>query len=193
MPTTKDDMLRFVLGIADRTAVRTAIGGGIAVAAHGYRRDTADVDAFFHDNDRSKILKEIRRSIGPDDVLDELDPSHFILIPEGNPPDERIDLMFAIGDPEESAIELSVLKSYHNLIVPVFPVDLLVVAKFLAGREDPKDALDILSLFRRDTYEVKGIQNRLRQMGFDEDAEAFPKLIEYLSNLPRRKPHRRKV
>lgn len=193
MPATKLQMLDFILGVAERAGVRTAVGGGVAVAAHGYRRDTSDVDAFFHDADRPRVVREVRRSMGPGDVLDEIDPSHWVLIPAGNSADERVDLMFAIGDPEESAVESSVVLPYHGVAVPVFPVDLLVAAKFLAGREDPKDALDILSLLRRGAYEVRDVQARLRQMGLGEDAEAFPKLIEYLGNLPRRTPRKRKV
>jgi hypothetical protein len=193
MPSTKVEMLEFILGVAERAGVRTAIGGGVAVASHGYRRDTADVDAFFHDADRPKVVREVRRSTGPRDVLDEVDPSHWILVPEGNSADERVDLMFAVGDPEESAIEMGELRSYHGVTVPVFPADLLVASKFLAGREDPRDALDVVELLRRGAYEVTGVQARLRQMGFPEDAEAFPKLIEYLANVPRRTPRRRKV
>ena len=193
MPSTKVDMLRFVLGVTERSGVRTAIGGGVAVAAHGYRRDTADVDAFFHDADRGKIIREVRRSTAPSDVLDEIDPSHWILVPEGNSTDEKIDLMFAVGDPEKSAIESSVVLPYHGVNIPVFPVDLLVAAKFLAGREDPKDVLDALSLLRRGTYEVSDVQSRLTQMGMPEEAEAFPKLIEYLEKIPRQKPRKRKV
>jgi hypothetical protein len=193
MSATKVEMLKFVLGVAERVGVKTAIGGGVAVAEHGYRRDTSDVDAFFHDADRPKIVREMHRSAGPEDVLDEIDQSHWILVPFGNSVDEHINLMFAAGDPEESAIETRELLPYHDLTIPVFPVDLLVASKFLAGREDPKDALDIIELLRRGAYEVSGVQSRLRQMGFDEDAEAFPKLIEYLANLPRRTPRRRKV
>lgn len=191
MPADKLEMLDFVLGVADRAGVKTAIGGGVAVAAHGYRRDTSDVDAFFHDADRGRVTREVRVSAGPRDLLEELDPSHWILLPEGNPPDERVDLMFATGDPEESAIEMRVLLPYHGATIPVFPVDLLVAAKFLAGREDPRDALDVFSLYRRGAYDVSEVQERLRQMGFDDDAVAFPKLIDYLEKLPRRAGRRK--
>jgi hypothetical protein len=193
MPSTKIDMLKFVIGVAERAGVKTSMGGGVAVAAHGYRRDTSDVDAFFHYADRSRVVREVRLSMSRDDMLDELDPSHWILVPDGNSVDERVDLMFATGDPEESAIEMGELRSYHGLTVPVFPAELLVAAKFLAGREDPKDVLDVVELLRRGAYEVTGVQARLRQMGLEEDAEAFPKLIEYLAAVPRRAPRKRKV
>ena len=193
MATSKKEMLQFVLDASARAGVPTAIGGGLAVAAHGYRRDTSDVDAFFHDKDRSKVMSVVRKSVGPRDFVEELDPSHFIVIPEGNSPDERIDLMFAVEDPEASAIEMSVEKTCLGITTPVFRANLLVAAKFLAGREDPKDALDISSLLRRGAYEVEDVQRLLVHMGFEEAAREFPKLIEYLENLPRRPSRRRKV
>lgn len=36
MPSTKIEMLEFVLRAAERAGVKIAIGGGVAVASHGY-------------------------------------------------------------------------------------------------------------------------------------------------------------
>ncbi|MFZ1010765.1 MAG: nucleotidyltransferase [Candidatus Sulfotelmatobacter sp.] len=183
---TKKELLELVLDVADRAGVKVAIGGGVAVNTYGYRRDTADVDAFFHESDRAKVLRALQKSIIPDLILDELDQSHWIVVPEGNPADERIDLLFAVGDPEESAIEMAETRKYQGKEIPVFPIDLLVATKYLAAREDPKDALDIFTLWKKGAYDVGEIQERLRQMGFDEDAKDFPKLIEYLQKIPRK-------
>jgi hypothetical protein len=189
MKTSKEDLLKYILDVAKLAGANVSIGGDIAVNAHGYRRDTADVDAFFHRADRQKILRTIQKMSGNSSslALEEIDPSHWILIPEGNPPDERIDLMFATGDPEKSAIEMAVTKTYQGLSIPVFPVELLVAAKYLAGREDPKDALDIYSLWRRGAYDVETVKLLLQQMGWSEDAEKLPELLEYLDHLPKRK------
>lgn len=188
MKTSKEDLLLYILDVAKIAGVKVSIGGGVAVNAHGYRRDTSDVDAFFHRIDRQKIVRAIQSSAAASTiVLEELDPSHWILVPEGNSPDERIDLMFTTGDPEESAIEMAVFKTYHGISIPVFPVELLVAAKYLAGREDPKDALDIYSLWRRGAYDVESIKTLLQQMGWNDDAEKFPELIQYLDRLPRRR------
>lgn len=190
MPISKEKLVEYVTTIAHAAGVKMAVGGGVAVAAHGYKRNTADVDAFFHASDRVKVLRKIQESLCDGDVLEELDPAHWILVPAGNSPDERLDLMFATGDPEESAVEMSVLKKYHGVLVPVFPIDLLVATKYLAGREDPKDALDIYALWRRGTYDVPEVQERLRQMGCDEDAQGFADLLTFLGNLPRKKRRR---
>ena len=64
MTVTKEEMLRFILEVAEKAGVKVAIGGGIAVNAHGYRRDTADVDAFFHYPDQRKVLRQIKNNSG---------------------------------------------------------------------------------------------------------------------------------
>lgn len=180
---TKEQLIGLVNQISEEAGVKTAIGGGIAVNAYGYRRETADVDAFFHFEDQKKILKTVNQHLGNDLILEELDPSHWTLTPVGSPPDERIDLLFAIGDPEESAIEMAVVKNYRGLPVWVFPVDLLVISKFLAERDDAKDALDIYTLIKRGAVEVDLVVERLRQMGLDEDAKRFVSFVNYLQGL----------
>ena len=184
---SKEDLLELVLRVARVAGVKTSIGGGIAVYAHGFRRDTADVDAFFHFEDRLKVLRALRKiqddDLSQDFVLEELHPSHWTLTQLGSPPDERVDLLFASGDPEESAVEMSVPKTYHKIKIPVFPVDLLVISKLLAEREGAKDALDIYELHRKGAFEVSEVATRLRQMGFDEDAQRFPEFMNYLNAL----------
>jgi len=187
MTITKEEMLRFILEVAEKAGVKVAIGGGIAVNAHGYRRDTADVDAFFHYPDQRKVLRQINEQLGEDFVLEELDPSHWIVAAVGAPPDERIDLLFAIGDPEESAIEMATPKKYRGIAAPVFPVDMLVISKFLAERDDAKDSLDIYELHRKGAFEISSVSKRLRQMGFDEDAQRFPEFMAYLQGLSAKK------
>lgn len=180
---SKEDLLRLVLKVAREAGVKTSIGGGIAVHVHGYRRETADVDAFFHFKDQRKVLRALNDVLGDDFVLEELHPSHWTLTPVGSPPDERLDLLFATGDPEGSAVEMAVVKKYRGIETPVFPVDLLVISKLLAEREGAKDALDIYELHRKGAFEVSEVVARLRQMGFDEDARRFPEFMTYLDAL----------
>jgi hypothetical protein len=187
MTITKEEMLQFILEIARKARVKVAIGGGIAVNSHGYRRDTADVDAFFHLPDQHKVLRQLNDQLGDNFVLEEFDPSHWIVAAVGASPDERINLLFAAGDPEESAIEMATTKKYHGIETPVFPIDMLVISKFLAERDDAKDSLDIYELHRKGAFEISSISTRLRQMGFDEDAQRFPEFMAYLQGLSAKK------
>lgn len=184
---SKEKLIELVLEIAEKAGAKVGIGGGIAVNSWGYRRETADVDAFFHDRDRKKILETLHALLPANFILEKLDSSHWMIVPEDNSPDQRIDLLFANGDPEESAIEMAVTRRYHEISIPVFPVDLLVTSKFLADRDEPRDLLDILTLLQHGSYQIKDIENRLLQMGLSDEAQRFPKLIEYLQNIPRRK------
>ena len=66
--------------------MKIAIGGGIAVNSHGYRRDTADVNAFFHLPDQRKVLRQLNDQLGDNFVLEEFDPSHWIVAAVVLPP-----------------------------------------------------------------------------------------------------------
>lgn len=181
-----EQMLRLVIRVAKRARVRFSIGGAIAVWAHGYKRDTTDVDAFFRYEDRQKVIRSMRL-LGENYAIEELDTSHWIAIPEGSPPDERIDLMFATGDPEESAVEMAEVKKYHHVTAPVFPIDLLIVSKYLVDRIEPKDWMDIYGLYKRGLYDIRQITRRLKQMGFVRDAENFPVFLASLEEISKKK------
>jgi hypothetical protein len=178
----KARMLRLVLAVAKKAKVKMAIGGGIAVASRGYRRDTMDVDAFFHEEDRQKVIRATRQLV-EDYEIESLDVSHWIVVPPDAEVDERIDLLFTNSDPEESAIEMATRAVYQGIAAPMFTVEWIVVSKFLAEREDAKDSLDIWALYQRGMFDVKDIVKRLRQMGMREDAAKFPVFIEKLKNL----------
>ena len=110
-------------------------------------------------------------------------PSQWFALPPGAEPDERIDLLFASSDPEESAIEMSKIRNCLGISTPVFPIDLLVISKFLADREDPRDLLDILTLHRRGAFDVEEVMLRLRQMGLEEDAIRFRDQLNQLETM----------
>jgi hypothetical protein len=185
-PTSKESMLRLILRAAKKAGVKMAIGGGLAANAHGFRRETDDVDAFFHYDDQRKVLRALSK-LAPGFVIEQIDPSQWIAVPPGAEANQRIDLLFASGDPEESAIEMSEPGRYHGIEAPMFAADWLVVSKYLAEREEAKDILDIYTLHKRGAFEINEIVGRLRQMGMDEDAERFPRFMSSLGELVARK------
>lgn len=175
-------MLTLILAVAKKAGVKMAIGGGLAVSAYGFRRETSDVDAFFHYTDQHKVLRALNQ-LANDYQLVEMHPSQWFALPPGAEPDERIDLLFASSDPEESAIEMSKIRNCLGISTPVFPIDLLVISKFLADREDPRDLLDILTLHRRGAFDVEEVMLRLRQMGLEEDAIRFRDQLNQLETM----------
>jgi hypothetical protein len=185
MKTILEEMLRVATKTAKKARAKMGIGGGIAVGAHGYRRYTQDVDAFFHFDDRRKVLAALR-SVAPDYKIESLHDSHWIAIPPNAETDERIDLLFATGDPEESAIEMSKPQTVQHVSAPVFPIDMLIVTKYLASRDDAKDWLDIYALHQRGAFEISQVVKRLKQMGLTTDATEFVPFMERLKNLKKR-------
>jgi hypothetical protein len=183
---SKEGMLRLILAVAKKAGVKIAIGGGLAVNAHGFRRETDDVDAFFHYDDQRKVLRSLNQ-LAPDYFVEQIDPSQWMAIPPGAEPNERIDLLFASGDPEESAIEMTEPRNYHGIEAPVFPADLLVISKFLAERDEAKDVMDIYTLHKRGAFDIETIIMRLHQMGLDEDAKRFPEFMAAIDALIARK------
>jgi hypothetical protein len=184
---SKEGLLSLIVAVASRSNVKMAIGGGLAVNVYGYRRYTSDVDAFFHFDDQKAVLRSLNKKLGDEYLLEELHPSHWIVTRRDVSPDERIDLLFSTDDPEESAIELAETKLYNGVKAPFFPIDLLIISKFLAERDETKDSLDIYELHRKGAYDISEIVTRLNQMGLNEDAFRFPRFMRYLEELPSRK------
>jgi hypothetical protein len=141
------------------------------------------VDAFFHYEDRQKVLRALQRLAGDAYTLEPLNESQWIAVPTGANPDERIDLLFATGDPEESAIEMATKKRYKTVEAPMFSVVWLVVTKYLAERDDVKDMLDIYALNQRGAFDISAVVQRLKQMGFVKQAAVFPGFMQRLAKL----------
>ena len=179
MPPTKESMLRLILAASKKAGVKIAIGGGLAVNSYGFRRDTDDVDAFFHFDDQHRILRSLNQ-LAPDYTIEQIDPSQWMAVPPGAEVSQRIDLLFASGDPEESAREMAEPRSYHGIETPMFPIDLLMVSKFLADRNEARDILDLYTLHKRGAFDIETIVERLRQMGLNDDARRFP---EFMTSL----------
>lgn len=181
-PPTKESMLRLILAASKKAGVKIAIGGGLAVNSYGFRRETDDVDAFFHFDDQHRILRSLNQ-LAPDYTIEQIDPSQWMAVPPGAEINQRIDLLFASGDPEESAIEMAESRNYHGIEAPMFPIDLLIVSKFLAERDEARDVMDIYTLHKRGVFDIEEIIDRLRQMGLNEDAKKFPEFMTSLDTL----------
>lgn len=179
------DMLRLIVKAAKKARVKMGIGGGVAVAAHGFRRNSDDVDAFFHYKDKQKVLRALRQ-LAPEYVIEPVNEAHWVAAPDDAYADERIDLMFATGDPEESAIQMAKTKRYKQVPAPMFPVDMLIVTKYLADRDDGKDWLDIYSLYQRGAFTIPEITRRLCQMGLSNEAEEFAEFMQRLLDLKKK-------
>jgi len=165
-----NDLLAVERDVIDPLGVDYAIGGALAMAAHGYARFTEDVDVFITEEGRHKVLQALRAA--GYEVGEAMRPFHyFMMLPEhGGDPDVRIDLMFHAGEPDLSAAEfpmrLPIVKGGDKLNV-VEP-NLLAMMKFMSDRED--DEYDLKQLYTRGIFDPDAVREMVASID-SEDGE----------------------
>ena len=118
---------------------RYAIGGAIALRAHGIIRETRDLDVFLGDESVHAIFESFRRRGFVIEPVHE--PIHYwAFLPKyrRHLPYLVVDLLVSESEPESSALRSPARKRVEAWIVPVFPATELAAAKFLdpKGRDD---------------------------------------------------------
>lgn len=159
------DNFRRVFTALNQADVRYLLVGGIAVAAHGYPRATADIDISLA-LDRENALRAIHalseigyRPVAPVAATDFADPAirrrwveekGMLAFPmgTGNPLDMPVDLLadenFPFAAAYESARKTEIMP---GLTIPVVPFAVLLEMKRGAGR--PRDLEDVRELLAR--------------------------------------------
>lgn len=138
-----------------------AVGGAFAMAAHGYTRETSDIDLFIGDDAREPLLAALRaRGVAVDEVLEDI---HYAAIPDRRDPEQRIDLLFPSSEPDVSALMAARPASVLRRRVPVWPLHLIVAAKLMSSRA--KDAHDIVELHKRGLIDAGRVLDALQDMG----------------------------
>lgn len=161
-----------------------AIGGGLAVNLHGVERHTDDVDAFFRQDDRIRVLRALRREgLTVDKVFGGF---HYVAYEPGAPDLRvRIDLMFPAGDPELAAVENPVIMDRWDERIPAFPVELLVLAKFYS--DQPLDRWDIAALHEHGAFEPQTVRALLAATDPGNVADFEAMMAELTTPRPPRK------
>lgn len=167
-PRVRDLLERF-LRASKKVDSPYAIGGALAMAAHGYSRQTSDVDVFLEHGKVaawSRALREeclcVERVVGG---------IHYVATAPEYPASVRIDLLFPFDDPEWSAVQFPEKGSIAGVRAEVFPVALLVAAKFQSSRES--DHADVEALYELGLFDPKAVVKVFRAMGDEELAESF--------------------
>lgn len=183
-----EELLEIVRTRVDPEQVDYALGGALAMAAHGYARHTSDVDLFIAEKDRHKIFR-LLRDAGLE-ISAVMSPFHYIaVLPEHGDLDVRIDLLFPATEPELSAIDLPDRKSITQDTSPlnIFPVDLLAIAKFYSDRDE--DEADLRAMYNRGIFDTQVVSDMIRREIDEDDADDWDRLIE---RFGRRRPSRKK-
>jgi len=192
-----DSLLRRAIGAGNRAgeSFPYAIGGAMAMAAHGYERTTKDVDVYVAHGDHHAFLRALRDSGMT--VIPIFEPHHYAAyVPGTTDQERRIDVLVPSGEPELSAIEWAEEKELFGVSVPVFPLDLLVFAKAYSSRS--KDEHDIASMLGRGMFDPANVAAIIQSVD-KEGAAEFRALIKRITapkkartkptkRIPRKKP-----
>ncbi len=137
-----------------------AVGGAFAMAAHGYTRETRDIDLFIGDDVREQLLAALRaRGIAVDEVLEHI---HYAAMPDRKDPEARVDLLFPSSEPDVSAMMSARPAQVLRRKVPVWPLHLIVANKLLSDRD--KDAHDLAELRKRGLIDASRVLEVLQDM-----------------------------
>lgn len=170
--TKTEVLLNRFLSVASRIKKPYAIGGALAMAAYGYSRETKDVDAFVDYDDRVTWIRALRDS--GLEVRQVFHGVHYVAtLPRERDPDARIDLLVPSDEPEVSAVlapdEATIL---GRDAVSIFPLNLLVIAKFQSERD--KDHGDVDEMYERGLFNPEEVRRIIEHFDL-ELAERFHK------------------
>lgn len=172
------ELLAIIQTQIDPLDLQYAIGGALAMAAHGYSRST-DVDLFVLEHtprDRFVALQALR---GAGLLVSAVaTPFHYIAVdPTHVDPDVRIDVFFPASEPDLSGIEGATRKPiYHGgFAFKIYDVNLLALAKFYQDQDEAD--YDLRAMYTRGLFDPKVARMMIASMGDDEDLEDWDRLV----------------
>lgn len=186
---TVAELLAIAIGAASAADAKYAIGGALAMQAHGYKRSTDDVDLYVTEADVYRVL--FRLKLYGMKVMPVFAPHHYVAHPPGSTdPEKRIDVMVPAGEPELSAIEWADTGRIFGIDAEVFPIDLLVFAKAYSDR--PEDAQDLAAMLHRGMFDPEAVRRLIASVD-RQGAKDFEELMVRLTTkkAARKKPTKR--
>jgi len=162
-------LLDIVLEVAGELKKPYAIGGALAMAAHGYQRKTEDVDLFVEFKDRGAWLSALRqRSLLVEPLFAGV--QYVAKVPGETDPAIRIDVLVPAEEVELSAIDVPDAMTIAGRPAEVFPLVLLIIAKYKSDRD--KDHADVKEMFERGMINVPEVLTVMRRVD-EELAQRF--------------------
>jgi Nucleotidyl transferase of unknown function (DUF2204) len=164
------ELLDLFLAAATETGKPYAIGGALAMGAHGYRRNTDDVDAFVQHKDRIEWMRALKKQGLVVSTL--FAGVHYVArLPDEPDPNIRIDLLVPAEDPDTSAVEAPDLSMIADRQVEIWPIELLVITKFRSTRE--KDNADVAEMFELGLFDSEIVRSIMLHMNETSLARRF--------------------
>lgn len=182
----REELLRRLARAVKGRQIAYAIGGATAMAAHGYERQTRDVDVFTTDLSIHELLRALK--MAGLDIYPVMEPSHYVARLPGDPEFERrIDVLVTWSEPELSGVEHAQPVGPHGL--NVFSANLLALSKFYAWDESGADrhAQDLLSMRARGLFDLDVAREMLTSVD-PERLSAWDKLFRAPGASPDKLP-----
>lgn len=185
-PRVKELLVRF-LRVARRIKKPYGVGGALAMAAHGYVRQTSDADAFVLRGDVNAWLRAAREE---GFEIDSVGMGQYMLfLKKHRDPLARVDILVALDEPELSAVETSKGKTLGGVRAKFVSPEFLAAMKMASER--PEDHHDVVAMLDRGIFRAQTVLWLLGRV-WPEKARQFKEL--YLawkdSRSPRRDPSR---
>ena len=150
-----------------------AVGGALAMAAHGYERQTSDLDVFARFKDRGAVLRALREQGLEVEPL--FGGVHYIAYdPAHRDPRIRIDVLVPQEQPFLSALRRPVRAEIAGREMNVFPLVALVAAKAQSDR--PEDHGDVAAMHERGMFNPKEVARRIESYD-PAEAKRFARLM----------------
>lgn len=161
--------LRKVVASLKKHKVPFALIGGLAFDHYAKEpRFTRDIDFVVSPENWEKAVFAIRKAGfvygSEDEYLTQLENNDHV----------RVDLLFGVGDPEESARELATVQTVLGVRVPVAPPELLVWMYLLSDQR--KHAEDAEALVRRGISLIR-LASWLKQTGSREELTYLARIV----------------
>ena len=159
--TPVEELLKLAIKAAKKSKVEYAIGGALAMRAHGYVRETRDVDLFVVPSHAHRLLLALR-GLGLE-IKVEMSNTHYTAsIPGEYSREQCIDVLLPSEDPNLSAVQWAETMPLMGNKVKVFTIDFLVASKFCSDR--PKDEMDLLEMLQLGFFDPVKAEKTIRTM-----------------------------
>jgi hypothetical protein len=164
-----------------------AIGGAVAMSAHGYRRHTDDVDLFVAAEHSPAVLRALRE--GGMLVSAMMAPHIYVAkFADETDPDVRIDILVPDADPELSAIEMHTIATLLGREVHVFTPEMIALSKFYSER--PEDHRDLQKMLASGIFDLQEARRLLGLMDPGAVAALDDEVLSYRKKVGRPRQRR---
>lgn len=169
-----------------------AIGGAVAMAELGYRRETQDINVFVLAEHLNAFMRALSAAGLQTYAIQE--PSHYAAKLRGDPdPERRLDMQVPYGEPEFSAVEYAYTGKDG---LRYMGGDLLAMVKFYAydDSRDYRHAGDLAAMYRRGLFvpgEVRAMIEAVDPERLEKYNAVIQAILEVGAGQRKRRPQKR--